>query len=301
MTLFNSDLEALIYISIIAIILIIINKLIMSLVTGIKKFPSKYRIIISFILKIIIILIIAFLIIEGLPSFKNMDPTYQAILTGSISTAIAFASSGIFSNVVAGIVLLIVRPFEVGDLVKIKMDKGIVRSINLTRVVIETFDYIIIEKSNTEVISSPIVNYTIKMGKIKNVEAFIKKIVSPVEKGLYSFLETPQEEENDYITEIKTVYGKFNKKSIPNLFAYTFRMTFPYRRFRVMIEEVSNLSKEYQDKGIFYFKPRFHVIDLGFRITVKFRILTISSEKIFDFQSNFTHDIYKIIYENSVK
>ncbi len=296
MALFNSDLEALIFISLIAIILIIINKLILSLVTRIKKFPSKYKIILNFILKIIILLVIIFLIIEGLPSFKNMDPTYQAILTGSISTAIAFASSGIFSNVVAGIVLLIVRPFEVGDLVRIRMDKGIVRSINLTRVVIETFDYILIEKSNTEVISSPIINYTIKIGKVKNIEGFIRKIISPVEKRLYNITEETEKEQNEYINELKSVYEKIKKKTMPNLYAYTFRMTFPYKKFRIIIEEVNNLCKDYQNKEIFYFRPRFHVIDMALRITVKFRILTISSEKIFDYQSQFTHDIYKIIY-----
>ena len=60
---------------------------------------------------------------------------------------------------------MLIIPFEVDDLVKREGDKGIIRAINLTKVKIETFDNLIIEKSNAQVLSSKIVNYTVKLGK----------------------------------------------------------------------------------------------------------------------------------------
>jgi hypothetical protein len=233
---------------------------------------------------------------EGIPSFQQIDPTYQAILTGSITTAIAFSSSGIFTNLVSGIILIIIRPFDVGDLVKIKGDKGIVRSINLTSTVIETFDYILIEKSNSEVISSPIINYTIKLGKIKTFEEFKKLVQSPLDRDIFLSDKQLIDDRKEYENELREFYNNISKRKPPNLYAYTFRMTFPYKRFRLVMDQVEKLCKEYRNKGIFRLRPRFHIIDIGFKITVKFKILTLYSEKIFNYQSQFTDDVYKISY-----
>jgi len=124
------------------------------------------------------------LIIEGFPSFEEIDPTYAAILTGAISTALAFASSGIFKNLVSGIVLMFVGPFDVGDIIKIKSNKGIVRNITLSKTILETFDAKIIEISNTEVFSSSVVNYTHKISRFRDFEQFLKRIQSPQVKAM---------------------------------------------------------------------------------------------------------------------
>ncbi|MFX1494820.1 MAG: mechanosensitive ion channel domain-containing protein [Promethearchaeota archaeon] len=288
--------EALIYLLIIGVGLYIINKVISLTIGKTKKISLKYKIIINFSFKIATVLIIAFFIIEGFPVISLINPTYTAILTGAISTAIAFASSGIFANFISGIVIMLVRPFEVDDLVKIEGDKGIIRAINLTKVKLETFDNIIIEKSNAQVLSSKIVNYTIKLGKKKKFEHFKKKILAPQDIGFKDIYEGVPDSKKEFESNLRKAYESFSTKYYPKLYNFTFRMAFPYKGFRLMMKKVTELCNLYNQKNIFRIKPQFDVITFNISIIVKFRLLTFDAQKIFDFQPKFAQDVYNIIY-----
>ncbi|MFX1361111.1 MAG: mechanosensitive ion channel domain-containing protein, partial [Promethearchaeota archaeon] len=291
-----TDLEALIYLLIIGVGLYIINKVISLTIGKTKKISLKYKIIINFTFKIATVLIIAFFIIEGFPVISLINPTYTAILTGAISTAIAFASSGIFANFISGIVIMLVRPFEVDDLVKIEGDKGIIRAINLTKVKLETFDNIIIEKSNAQVLSSKIVNYTIKLGKKKTFEHFKNKILAPQDIGFKDIYEGAPDSKKDFESNLRKAYESFSTKYYPKLYNFTFRMAFPYKGFRLMMKKVAELCNLYNEKNIFRIKPQFDIITFNISIIVKFRLLTFNAQKIFDFQPKFAQDVYNIIY-----
>ncbi len=300
MALFNTDLEAIIYFIIIIFIIIIIaifltNKIVSSILEHSKKIPLKQKMIINFSLKLISTFIIVFFIIEAFSLFDFIPPEFTAVLASSISIAIAFASSGIFANLISGIVLMIIRPFDVGDLVKIQNDKGIIRSIGLTKIILETFDNILIEKSNSLIISSIIVNYTVKLGRRKSFEDFKKKILAPQDKGILKIEESLGDKE--FESELKEAYYKLQSKLYPNLYNYTFRMTFPYKRFRLIMDKVDDLCTEYKNKGVFRLKPRFDIVDFGFKITVKFRILTFTPQKLFEYQPIFAKEVYNIIYK----
>ncbi|MFX0019719.1 MAG: mechanosensitive ion channel domain-containing protein [Promethearchaeota archaeon] len=288
--------EALIYLLIIGVGLYIINKVISLTIGKTKKISLKYKIIINFSFKIATVLIIAFFIIEGFPVISLINPTYTAILTGAISTAIAFASSGIFANFISGIVIMLVRPFEVDDLVKIEGDKGIIRAINLTKVKLETFDNIIIEKSNAQVLSSKIVNYTIKLGKKKTFEHFKNKILAPQDIGFKDIYEGAPDSKKDFESNLRKAYESFSTKYYPKLYNFTFRMAFPYKGFRLMMKKVAELCNLYNEKNIFKIKPQFDTITFNISIIVKFRLLTFNAQKIFDFQPKFAQDVYNIIY-----
>ncbi len=298
MAIFSTDLEALIYLVIIGVGFYLINKLISSTIGKSEKIPLKQKIIVNFVLKIGTVLIVVFFVIEGFPIISLIDPTYTAVLTGAISTAIAFASSGIFANFVSGIVLMLVRPFEVDDLVKIEGDKGVVRAINLTKVKLETFDNLIVEKSNTQVLSSKIVNYTIKIGKKKTFEDFKQKILAPQDIGFKDLYEDISNTKKDLEDNLHKVYDSFSTKYYPKLYNFTFKMAFPYKGFKKIINEVTQLCDFYNQKNIFRIKPQFDIVNFNISIIVKFRILTFNSQKIFDFQPKFAKDIYKIIYKN---
>ena len=295
MALFKTDPEALIFFIIIGIAVFLINKIVSSIIAHIEKIPLKQKIIINFLLKIISIFVITFFLIEGFPLFNKIPAEYVAVLTSSISVAIAFASSGIFANLISGILLMVIRPFDVGDLVKIQKDKGIIRSIGLTKIALETFDNIIIEKSNSQVISSIIVNYTIKLGRRKSFEDFKKKILAPQDKGILRIEESLGDK--DFESELKEAYNKLQSKIYPNLYNYTFRMTFPYKRLQLIMDKVDDLCLEYKNKGVFRLKPRFDFVDFGFKITVKFRLLTFTPQKLFDYQPKFAKEVYNIIYK----
>ncbi|MHA2475220.1 MAG: mechanosensitive ion channel domain-containing protein, partial [Promethearchaeota archaeon] len=92
-----------------------------------------------------------YFLIEGFPSFTQIPAEYSVIITGAVSTVIAFATSEVFSNFISGLLIWIIDPFNIGDVVKIQGHKGVVKSITLTRVAIETFDRIIVELSNSDV------------------------------------------------------------------------------------------------------------------------------------------------------
>lgn len=276
----------------------LLNKLISSTLGKNKNISLKQKTIINFALKIVTVLVIVFFVIEGFPliSQNGLNP-YTAVLTGAISTAIAFASSGVFANFISGIVLMLIRPFEVEDLVKIEGDKGIVREINLTKLKLETFDNIIIEKSNSQVLSSKIVNYTIKLGKRKSFEEFKNKILAPQDIGFKDIYENALDSKIEFENNLKKAYESFSTKYYPKLYNYTFRMAFPYKGFRVMMNKVAEICDLYNQKNIFRITPQFDVVNFNISIIVKFRLLTFSPQKIFDFQPKFAKDVYKIIYK----
>ncbi|MFX1378218.1 MAG: mechanosensitive ion channel domain-containing protein [Promethearchaeota archaeon] len=300
MAIFSSDLEALIYLAIIGVGLYIINKLVSSIFAKSKKIPLKQKVILNFTLKIGVVLIFAFFIIEGFPVIGSIPIEYTAVLTGAISTAIAFASSGIFSNFISGIVLMLIRPFEVDDLVKIEDDKGIIRAINITKVKLETFDNIIIEKSNAQVLYSKIVNYTVKLGKKKSFEDFKNKILAPQDIGFKGIYEDTSSSKREFESNLEKAYNSFSSKYFPKLYNYTFKMAFPYKGFRVLINEVTELCDLYNQKNIFRIKPQFDIVNFNISIIVKFRLLTFNPQKIFDFQPKFARDVYNIIFKHKI-
>lgn len=296
MALFKENLEALVYLLIISAGLYLLNKLISAIFGKSKKIKLKQKMIVNFSLKIGTVLIVVFFVIEGFPVISLIDPTYTAVFTGAISTAIAFASSGIFANFFSGIIMMLIRPFEIDDLVKIEGDKGIIRAINITKLKLETFDNIIIEKSNAQVLSSKIVNYTIKLGKKKTLEDFKKKILAPQDIGFKGIYEDLSSSKNEFEDNLKKAYESFSTKYYPKLYNFTFRMAFPYRGFRVIIDKVAELCASYQEKNIFRIKPQFDIVDYNISIAVKFRLLTFNAQKIFEFQPKFADDVFNIIH-----
>ncbi|MFX0186204.1 MAG: mechanosensitive ion channel domain-containing protein [Candidatus Hodarchaeota archaeon] len=290
MALFNSDIEAIIYIIIIGITLFIISKTATYLMRHVKKISIKTENKISFILSLIFFVIIVYLVIEGFPSFEQIDPTYAAILTGAISTALAFASSGVFKNLVAGIVLMFVGPFDIGDIVKVEDNKGIIRHITLSKTILETFDGKFIEISNTEVFSSSIVNYTKKLYKVRNFEQFLKKIQTPQVKAMAELKELDE-------TYLRKLFEDCKKIRNPIIHKYTFRMEYPIERFRKKMEETHELCLKYREN--FGARPWYDIVNFGAEIHVKFTILTLDSNTILEDQPKFAHDLYKIILQHN--
>ena len=286
MAIFNTDFEAAVFIIIIGIILYFLNKIVFFILSRIKRVSAKQENKIGFVLSLISFIIIVYLIIEGFPSFEMIDPTYSAILTGAISTALAFASRGIFSNIISGIVLMIISPADIGDVVKIKENKGIIRQITLSNVVIETFEGVIVQISNTEVINSTIINYTKRLGRIKDFEVFKREVQSPQVKGLARI----EEIDKSYL---RKMFEETLKTHNPIIHRYTFKMEFPYKAFRSKLAEVEQLCVKYRE--IFGAKPWYGIVDYGFKIKVKFSILTLDSTTIMNDQPKFAKDLYKII------
>jgi len=81
-------------------------------------------------------------------------------LLGTIGLAIGLALQGTLSNIASGVMLLLLRPFNVGDTVDIAGTGGVVDEIGLFVIEMHTFDNIAITIPNSKVWGSKIENYT---------------------------------------------------------------------------------------------------------------------------------------------
>ncbi len=81
-------------------------------------------------------------------------------LLGTIGLAIGLALQGSLSNVASGIMILILRPFNVGDVVNINGRSAIIDEIGLFITEMHTFDNIALIVTNTQVWNDIIENHT---------------------------------------------------------------------------------------------------------------------------------------------
>lgn len=102
--------------------------------------------------------IMAFVGIAVLNQFGVQTASLIAIL-GAAGLAIGLALQGTLSNVAAGVMLLIFRPFRVGDYVEIAGHGGIIRELNLFFTLMNTPDNILISIPNAKIWGDSIRNF----------------------------------------------------------------------------------------------------------------------------------------------
>jgi small-conductance mechanosensitive channel len=86
----------------------------------------------------------------------------QAVITGLglTSLALGFALKDILSNFVSGLLILVMRPFELGDQVVVGASEGAVEKIDLRATHIRTYDGRLALVPNAEVFTSRVINNT---------------------------------------------------------------------------------------------------------------------------------------------
>ena len=101
------------------------------------------------------------LVIALLGTFGVGVTSFVAII-GAISFAVGLALQGSLSNFAAGVILLILRPFKVGDYVEVSGLNGTVASIEIFSTILKTPDNKTIIIPNGNIIDTNIVNYSIE-------------------------------------------------------------------------------------------------------------------------------------------
>lgn len=154
------DLGVLVFVAI--LVLIIGFKVIKLLENNLKKEHKMSRLdksvksfaisILSISLKVLLIVVAAGIV--GIPT------TSFITIIGSAGVAIGLALQGGLSNLAGGIMLLIFKPFKVGDYIESENREGTVKEISMFYTVITTGDNKVIHLPNGNLLNNEIVNYS---------------------------------------------------------------------------------------------------------------------------------------------
>lgn len=104
-----------------------------------------------------IILVFTFILVLG--QF-GVQTTSLIALLGAAGLAVGLALQGTLSNVAAGVMLLLLRPFRVGQFVQVSTVSGTVTEIGLFTTLLTTRDLVYVSVPNSAIFSNIITNYT---------------------------------------------------------------------------------------------------------------------------------------------
>jgi small conductance mechanosensitive channel len=104
-----------------------------------------------------VILVFTFILVLG--QF-GVQTTSLIALLGAAGLAVGLALQGTLSNVAAGVMLLLLRPFRVGQFVQVASVSGTVTEIGLFTTLLTTRDLVYVSVPNSAIFSNVITNYT---------------------------------------------------------------------------------------------------------------------------------------------
>lgn len=90
----------------------------------------------------------------------GVPPTSLLAVMGAAGLAVGLAMKDSLSNIAAGVMLIVLRPFRTGDVVEIAGITGVVEQVRLFQTVLRGFQNHEITLPNGQITASPIINYT---------------------------------------------------------------------------------------------------------------------------------------------
>ena len=114
----------------------------------------------SFLGNIVRYTILAFTVLFVLNSF-GIQTTSIVALVGAAGLAVGLALQGTLSNVAAGVMIIMFRPFKLGDYVEVNGVGGTVKGINLNFIELATLDNLQVIVPNAKVWGNTITNYSV--------------------------------------------------------------------------------------------------------------------------------------------
>ncbi len=186
-----------------AIAVIIVGFMVVKLLCKvIKKSLGKTRLdepvrnIIGKVAKVVLYIVLLVGVIEIL----GVPMTSVAALIASGGLAVGLAFQGALANLAGGFLILIFKPFRIGDYVETSGAEGIVREITIFYTKLITLDNKLVMIPNGDLMSSNVTNYTAE--KIRRIDQdfkitndidqdIVKKVLLDAAKGTEGILEEP--------------------------------------------------------------------------------------------------------------
>jgi small conductance mechanosensitive channel len=103
-----------------------------------------------------IIIVCAILILDNF----GFNTTSLIALLGAAGVTIGLALRNTLSNIASGIILLFLRPFQIGDYIEFGASNGTVKAVGLFVTVIETSDEVYVAVPNSNLWGPPVKNYS---------------------------------------------------------------------------------------------------------------------------------------------
>lgn len=120
-----------------------------------RKLEISVQTFLKSLVSILLNLILAFAIVSRL----GVETTSFAALLASAGVAIGMALSGNLSNFAGGLIILVFKPFKVGDYIESPNASGTVREIQIFHTILVTVDNKVIYVPNGSLSSNAITNY----------------------------------------------------------------------------------------------------------------------------------------------
>lgn len=172
-----------------------INRLVSKILEK-RKLEISVQTFLKSLLSLLLNLILAFAIIAKL----GVETTSFAAILASAGVAIGMALSGNLSNFAGGLIILVFKPFKVGDYIDGQNASGTVKEIQIFHTILSTVDNKIIYVPNGSLSSNAIVNYSkqetrraewvfgVEYGEdFERVKAILERIIAADER----ILQTP--------------------------------------------------------------------------------------------------------------
>ncbi len=124
----------------------------------------------------------------------GVETTSLIAVLGAAGLAIGLALQGTLANVAAGVMLLLLRPFEAGDWIETAGISGIAQEIGLFTTRIDTFDNVSISVPNSNIWSSTVINHARHKNRRLDLDIGIgyDSDLDKAEKALLSLCDDPR-------------------------------------------------------------------------------------------------------------
>ena len=148
---------------------------------------------ISFVASLSYVALMAFVILAALGQLGIQTTSFIAIL-GAAGLAVGLALQGSLSNFAAGVLMIVFKPFKVGEFIEAGGASGIVKKIEIFTTTLKSFDNKIIIIPNSKVGGGNIINYSSEPTRLVDLQVVFnyKDDIAKIERLLQEILDSDE-------------------------------------------------------------------------------------------------------------